>query len=151
MEARAGDLVTESDPRTCNDMLTDWERVCGLPAECMPTDSVNTLQVRRAAVVNVLNRLGGQTPEYFRRLAQIAGIEIDVVEYRPFLAGLSVCGDALNGPEEVRFVWQIVIGGQRVTWFRTGRASAANGCATSTRRRKSSVFSASPPRPTPNL
>lgn len=65
----AGDLVTESDPRTCNDMLTDWERVCGLPAECMPTDSVNTLQVRRAAVVNVLNRLGGQTPEYFRRLA----------------------------------------------------------------------------------
>ena len=33
VEARAGDLVTESDPRTCNDMLTDWERVCGLPAE----------------------------------------------------------------------------------------------------------------------
>ena len=47
VEARAGDLVTESDPRTCNDMLTDWERVCGLPAECMPTDSVNTLQVRQ--------------------------------------------------------------------------------------------------------
>lgn len=122
VEARAGDLVTESDPRTCNDMLTDWERVCGLPAECMPTDSVNTLQVRRAAVVNVLNRLGGQTPEYFRRLAEIAGIEIDVVEYRPFLAGLSVCGDALNGPEEVRFVWQIVIRGQRVTWFRAGES-----------------------------
>lgn len=122
VEERADDLVTESDPRTCNDMLADWERVCGLPAECMPRDAVNTLQVRRAAIVNVLNRLGGQTPAYFRRLAAIAGVETDVVEYRPFLAGLSACGETLWGPEEVRFVWQIVIRGQRITWFRAGES-----------------------------
>lgn len=122
IDRRSGDLVLESDPRTCNDMLTDWERVCGLPSDCMPDDSVNTLQVRRAAIVNVLNRLGGQTPAYFRRLAEIAGIEIEITEYKPFVCGLNVCGDTLWGPEEVRFVWQIVIKGQRVTVFRCGES-----------------------------
>lgn len=125
-EARAGDLILESDPRTCNEMLADWERVCGLPAECMPQDAVNTLQVRRAAVVNVLNRLGGQTPAYFRRLAEIAGIGVEITEFRPFICGLSACGDTLNGPEEVRFVWRIVLTGQRVTWFRGGESACGD-------------------------
>lgn len=122
VEARADDLVLESDPRTCIVLLTDWERICGLPGECAPKDAVNALQVRRAAVVNVLNRLGGQTPAYFRRLAEIAGLEVEITEYRPFLCGLSACGEALNGPEEVRFAWSVVIKGQRVTWFRCGES-----------------------------
>lgn len=122
VENRSSDLVLESDPRTSNDMLADWERVCGLPSECMPEDSVNTLQVRRAAVVNVLNRFGGQTPAYFRRLAEIAGMDVELIEYKPFLCGLNRCGDTLNGPEEVRFTWQVVLKGQRITWFRCGES-----------------------------
>lgn len=92
------DLVRESDPRSCIELITDWERVCGLPGECLADDSVASLQGRRAAVVNVLTRVGGQTPAFFKRLAAIAGVEIEIMEYRPFVAGLSRCGEPLSGP-----------------------------------------------------
>lgn len=36
VENRSEALVRESDPRTTEEMLTDWERVCGLPDECDP-------------------------------------------------------------------------------------------------------------------
>ena len=41
-------------------------------------------------------------------------------EYRPFLTGLSRCGQRLNGDHDVRFVWSVVVRGQRVLRFRCG-------------------------------
>ena len=123
VDARATDLVRESDPRSCIELITDWERVCGLPGECLADDSVASLQGRRAAVVNVLTRVGGQTPAFFKRLAAIAGVEIEIMEYRPFVAGLSRCGEPLSGPEDVRFCWTVTVRGQRVTSFRCGSSS----------------------------
>ena len=61
VENRTGDLVRESDPRDAIELLSDWERVCGLPGKCARPDTLNTVQARRAAVVNVLTRMGGQT------------------------------------------------------------------------------------------
>ena len=116
VDARSDDLVRESDPRSCIELITDWERVCGLPGECAADDSVTSLQGRRAAVVNVLTRVGGQTPAFFKRLAAIAGVEIEIMEYRPFVAGLSRCGDPL-------FCWTVTVRGQRVTSFRCGSSS----------------------------
>ena len=57
--------------KQCFQKITDWERVCGLPGERLADDSVASLQGRRAAVVNVLTRVGGQTPAFFKRLAAI--------------------------------------------------------------------------------
>lgn len=123
VDARSNDLVRESDPRSSIELITDWERVCGFPGECAADDSVTSLQGRRAAVVNVLTRVGGQTPAFFKRLAAIAGVEIEITEYRPFVAGLSRCGDPLSGPEDVRFCWTVTVRGQRVTSFRCGSSS----------------------------
>lgn len=120
VDARAVDVVREADPRQALAMLPEWERVCGLPGECAVHDAAATLQVRRGAVVNVLTRMGGQTPAFYRRLAEIAGVTVDIHEYRPFVAGASVCGERLNGPHEVRYVWRVTIRGQRITRFRTG-------------------------------
>ena len=47
VDARSDDLVRESDPRSCIELITDWERVCGLPGECAADDSVTSLQGRR--------------------------------------------------------------------------------------------------------
>lgn len=127
VESRSVDLTREADPRTTIEMLEDWERVCGLPGECPVRDTASSLQARRAAVVNVLTRAGGATLAYFKRLTQIAGVEIDITEYRPFLCGLSFCGGTLWGtnpdPHGVRHVWQVLVKGQRVTRFRCGAST----------------------------
>lgn len=119
IETRSGNLVRESDPRQSIELLPDWERVCGLPGDCaIAWDS--TLQARRAAVVAQLTGAGGQRIAYFKQLASLLGLEIEVTEYKPFLAGLSRCGDRLNGDHDVRFVWSVVVKGQRVVRFRCG-------------------------------
>ena len=118
-EQRADALVRESDPREATELLPDWERVCGLPGEC-PIAWDSTLQARRAAVVAQLTGAGGQRAVWFESLAALLGLSLSVTEYRPFLAGLSRCGDRLGGPHDVRFVWSVSVRGQRVTRFRCG-------------------------------
>lgn len=120
-EQRADDLVRESDPREAAELLPDWERVCGLPGEC-PIAWDSSLQARRAAVVAQLTGAGGQRAAWFESLAALLGLSISVTEYRPFLAGLSRCGDVLNGPHDVRFVWSVTVRGKRVTRFRCGES-----------------------------
>lgn len=126
VDARSEDLIRESDPRSSVELLPDWERVCDIPSECATEDAANTLQVRRAAVVNVLTRVGGQSPSYYIKLAHLAGLAIDITEYRPFLAGLSRCGEPLSGPEDVRFCWTVTVHGKRVTRFRSGESACGD-------------------------
>lgn len=118
-EQRGEDLVCESDPREATELLLDWERVCGLPGDC-PIAWDSTLQARRAAVVAQLTGAGGQRAAWFESLAALLGLSISITEYRPFLAGLSRCGDRLGGGHDVRFVWSVSVRGQRVTRFRCG-------------------------------
>ena len=125
-EARSADLLRESDPREAIELLSDWERVCGLPGDCALSDAVSTVQARRAAVVNILTRTGGQTIAYYRQLAAMIGVEIEVSEYRPFIAGLSRCGERLDGPDTVRFVWHVAVKGKRVTYFRCGASACGD-------------------------
>ena len=54
------------------------------------------------------------------QLAALLGLSIHVTEYKPFLTGLSRCGQRLNGDHDVRFVWSVVVRGQRVLRFRCG-------------------------------
>ena len=82
--------------------------------------SAKTAEPSAEAVVAQLTGAGGQRIDYFRQLAALLGLSIRVTEYRPFLAGLSRCGDQLNGDHDVRFVWSVVVRGQRVLRFRCG-------------------------------
>ena len=122
VDNRAEALLRETDPRQATELLTDWERVCGLPGEC--SAGTGALQERRAAVVATLTAVGGQTPAYYVRAAEDLGYAITIDEFRPFIAGLSRCGDdVLNGPHEVRHVWRVTVHGPRVTMFRTGASA----------------------------
>lgn len=122
VEGRAAALVREADPRQATELLTDWERVTGLPGPC-PLQWDATLQARRAAVVAQLTGVGGQTKAFYHSLAALLGLTIEITEYRPFICGLSRCGDRLNGPHDVRFVWRVLVKGRRVVRFRCGQSA----------------------------
>lgn len=101
--AMVGALLDEADPGATNQLLTDWERVAGLPGDCGTLGE--TLQQRRRAVVAQLTSLGGQSKQYFIELASTLGYQVTISEYRPFLAGISQAGDELsNGDWKYRWM-----------------------------------------------
>lgn len=71
IDASAGALLDEVDPRTTTQLLDDWERVLDLPDDCFP--AAQTTQERRNAIIAKLNALGGTTITYFEQLAAAAG------------------------------------------------------------------------------
>lgn len=118
IDARADDIVNEADARTTLEMMQDWERVLGLPDEC--TGPADTLQDRRNRVVQKLTTIGGQSKAFFIELAAALGYDIEITEFRPFICGLSHCGENLNGGHDCRFNWRVTVPGPRATRFRTG-------------------------------
>ena len=118
---RALRLLEEADPRTTFELLSDWERNLALPDEC--TKEAISLQERRAAVVEKYLDEGRQDIAFFYELAALMGYSITIIEYRPFITGLSHCGDRLNGGHAVRYYWTVTIHGPRVTLFRTGAST----------------------------
>ncbi|WP_299374822.1 putative phage tail protein, partial [uncultured Kiloniella sp.] len=117
---RAFNLIEEADPRTSIELLPDWERVTGLPDSCS-AGIATTFQERRSAVVNKLNERGGQSVPYFQGIAARLGYSIELIEYKPFIFGISQLGiKTLDGPDDVRFSWRVNVTEPRVTWFRMG-------------------------------
>lgn len=104
VSARADQLLNEADPRTASELLSDWERVAGLPDPCVTADL--TVDQRRASLVAKLTSLGGQSRAYFIALAESLGYaNSTITEYRPMTCN-DTCNDALNSADD-RFVWQI--------------------------------------------
>lgn len=118
IHARADDLLNEADPRNTLEMMGDWERNYGLPDLC--TGDIETLQERRRALVQKVTGTGGQSKAYFQAIAETLGYQIVIDEYRPFIAGISRCGDVLNGGHDVRYHWRVRVLGPRLTYFRAG-------------------------------
>ena len=66
-------LLLETDPRTTNLLLADWERVYGLPDACAGTGG--SLEERRAYLVAKVAETGGLSKPYFMKLAELLGYE----------------------------------------------------------------------------
>lgn len=124
IDESAMQLLIESDPRRALDLLADWETEFGLPDDCTLTGT--TLQERRFALLQKIITLGSQSKPYFIAVAQGLGYQIQITEYRPFIAGLSRCGDPLNGAPSVRHNWRVKVLQPRVTYFRTGESEAGD-------------------------
>lgn len=122
IDARTAELLNEADPRTTIEMLADWERVAGLPDLCTGIDE--TLQERRQAVVHKITGLGGQSIAYYQSIAESLGYAIEIDEFRPFICGISHCGDVLNGGHDVRYNWRVRVLEPRTIYFRTGGSTA---------------------------
>jgi uncharacterized protein YmfQ (DUF2313 family) len=120
MDAALMRLVEESDPRSAFELLTDWERVCGLPDKC--SELTDTLADRRAAVVTQLTALPAETPASYRAMAQTLGYEVSITEFRPFSAG-SEAGTPAYG-ESWAHAWQVNAPETTVQSFRADNATA---------------------------
>ena len=124
VDQRGFDLLREADPRTTSELITDWERIVGLPDPCRGVP--DTLDERRAALVGRLVTRSDQSPAFYRRLIETLGyIDVEVLEFRPFLADYSNAGDACCESDDWRFVWEVRAAGFdfSIRPFRTGLAA----------------------------
>ncbi|MET4734744.1 uncharacterized protein YmfQ (DUF2313 family) [Thalassospira sp. MBR-102] len=132
VDLAADRLVIESQPARAIEMLADHETQVGLPDCCFQTAGL-PIEDRRAAVLTRYRARGGQRPGYFIGLAETLGYQTAIVEYRPFMVGISQVGgantsgnddsvryDMLGATADMRAWWRMRVLGPRVTWFRVG-------------------------------
>lgn len=103
IDGRAADVLDEADPRTTIELLEEWETWAGLPDIC--TGTLDTLQERRAALLQHLTSVGGQSRAYFIEVAARLGYTVTITEY-----SARQYGDPLGesyGDWEWNFVWQV--------------------------------------------
>lgn len=103
VDLRIDNLLNESDPRTTNELLTDWERVAGLPDLC--TGIPATIALRRELLVSKLTNVGGQSRQFFIDLAAKLGYTITITEFKRFRVNSRV-NDPLNDADWT-YVWRV--------------------------------------------
>lgn len=92
VDARAHALITEADPRFCQETFQEWLTQWGLPDECIKLwSTINNTTLRNLLVYKVTS-LGGQTPQFFIDLAAMFGYQIEIDEFR----GYTVMADTLD-------------------------------------------------------
>lgn len=122
VEARGDQLAIEVIPSETNELLTDWERVAGLPDKCSGKLE-ETIQGRRNALLAKLSSTGGQSPAYFIEVARSLGYDVTITEFRPFLAGSSRAGDPLTNGDWI-YTWRINAPETTIIEFRAGLSAA---------------------------
>lgn len=108
VDERASDVIDESDLRTADELIGEWETFFGLPDPC-ETSPPTLLQERRDALVAKAKATGGQSIAYFTAVALDLGVVVTITEHQhglPFRMGVGRMGDPLNG-EGAAFQWQV--------------------------------------------
>jgi uncharacterized protein YmfQ (DUF2313 family) len=126
LDARAQQLIVEADPRTTSELLSDWERVAGLPDRCAGLSP--SIQLRRASLVEKLTAVGGQSAAYLISVAAKVGYAVTITEYQVARVGISKAGDALNG-QSWAFAFQVHAPATTITQARVGQSSAGDPLA----------------------
>lgn len=116
VQTRVEELLQEIFPEQSYELLTSWERVCGLtPAEA------DTLQKRRDAVVQKLRERGELTRAYYITITDRLGYTITIEEMQPFRTGVNRAGDTIY-VDEIIFVWTVNVSGYSIYYFRAGES-----------------------------
>lgn len=105
VDAAGEQLTLEQNPATVTWLLPDWEAYLGLPDACTVPGS-QTLEERRQAVINKLTATGAPQRSYYLRLAEQAGVEAEIAEFRPPRVGSALTGDFLYG-DGWPWSWQV--------------------------------------------
>lgn len=116
LDVRAEQLLREANPRTTLELLPDWERVAGLPDTCTPA-SPRTLEQRRAALVQKLSSLGGQSRAYFLALCAVLGFNVTITEFDLHTCR-SDCAAGINSLNW-RFAWRINVAQAQTISYQT--------------------------------
>ena len=117
-------LLTGAFPATATIMLTDWEKTLGLPDDCAIGEN-DSIAIRQKSVVSKLFSTGGQSEKYFIGVAKAMGYAITITVFRQARAGMSVCGDALNG-DEWPFTWLVTAPETTITYAQAGQSYAGD-------------------------
>ncbi len=123
VDARANELLNEIFPDTTNELLTDWERVAGLPDEC--SELGESTSIRRENLLAKLTWRGGATPQYFIDIGETLGFTITITEFDQFRVDINAVGDPLAG-WEWEYAWQINSALNTVTTFKVGTDRAGD-------------------------
>ena len=123
IDARANQLIDETLPSTTIELLSDWERIAGLPDPCSGIGA--SIPIRRKDLLTKITARGGQTSRYFIDVASQLGYSITITEFKPFCAGSSRAGDPCQ-EEDWRFVWRINAPTTTITPFLAGQNSAGD-------------------------
>jgi uncharacterized protein YmfQ (DUF2313 family) len=105
LDARAHQLLDETDPRTAYELLADWERVLGLPDPC--TAAATTLSARRLACWRKLAYQSGQTPAFYIEMAAAIGFEIEINEFDPDVDAYDASLAAAVAAGRWRHIWRV--------------------------------------------
>lgn len=104
VDARIEDLINDADPRTTSELLLSYERVAGLPDECVTTSQSH--QQRISALVTKLQTLGGQSRQYFIDMAaDLDYPDATIDEFYPMRCD-DPCDSVLNSVAD-RYWWRI--------------------------------------------
>lgn len=117
VEGRVDVLLREADPGQASELLTDWERVLGLPDRCLT--EAQTASERRASARTRYTLKGGQSAAFFIALAASMGYVVTVddfaTEAEAIAAGITYTGDGWA------YTWVVhVAAGTVVKPFRVG-------------------------------
>lgn len=123
LNGRVCDLLTEANPGTATELLTDWEADLGLPDPCVT--SAQTTAERRTAALTKLTSPGGGDLAFFIGLAAQLGYVVTIDEFasagEATAAGISFSGD------EWAFIWRVNVPvSTGIRYFRAGDASAGD-------------------------
>ncbi|WP_370556459.1 YmfQ family protein [Edwardsiella tarda] len=104
---RADDLMLEIDQRTTSELINRWERLCGLPDECIPAGT-QTLRQRQQRLDAKVNLPGGINEAfYLSQLAALGKPDATITRYdKSTFKCTSTCTDAVNSTEW-RYYWQV--------------------------------------------
>lgn len=113
VDARSHKLIDEADPRTTYELLTQWETAFGLPDSC--AIETLTLEQRLEVLHNRVTKIGGQSRQFFIKLAKGLGYEITITEFDPFTVGSTV-DESIFG-NDWHFAWQVNAPSETVTYL----------------------------------
>lgn len=135
IEERGFKFLDEMDPNTTFELLTDWERLLGIPDECTPEDRELTLSERRTRILQKLTTGGGQNEAFYVLIAQQLGYDINILgieEFKDFRVGEARVGDRLSnstlpgggvGAAGWAYHWQVQAPAALTRFFRVGRST----------------------------
>lgn len=116
VDFRVDDVMNEADPRTCNELLTDWERVAGLPDPC-GEELGNTAEIRRQVLTYQLTNVGGQSKAFYIDMAARLGYAISIDEFTEYDV-MSDVGSPMFGIAWV-FAWRVNAAQTTIRQFNT--------------------------------
>lgn len=104
---RGDALMLEVDPRTSTELISRWEKCCGLPDECIPSGT-QTIRQRQQRLDAKVNLTGGINEEFY--LLQLAalgkpGATITRYDKVPFSCSSKCTAAVYSG--EWRYYWQV--------------------------------------------